>query len=217
MRQIVAGVLALAVAAAFAAPTRAERVKYNKGRTWNITFEADTLGRLPANAVARGGAWSVEEDSTVPGERLLRQSEDDDGVAFHFVQFQKPLLEDVVASVRFRIASGEIDPTAGICFQLDAKGKNGYLVRVSGATGEVAFHYLIRGKRRDIRFVKVEPPAPGVWHTLAVRRQGIRLAVSYDGREVMRVREERYSMGTVGLWTEDDTRVDFTGFEVGVP
>jgi hypothetical protein len=33
--------------------------------------------------------------------------------------------------------------------------------------------------------------------------------VSYDGKSVMEVRDDRYSKGTVGVWTEDDTLVDF--------
>jgi hypothetical protein len=80
----------------------------------------------------------------------------------------------------------------------------------------VMAHYLLRGKRRDLKFAKVDPPAPGTWHTLAVRREGIKLAVLYDGVEVMRLREERYDEGIAGLWTEDDTVADFAELSVTV-
>ena len=54
--------------------------------------------------------------------------------------------------------------------------------------------------------------APG-----SLLRTGARLRVTYDGTDVMQVREERYSKGTIGLWTEDDTVIDFANLEVGVP
>jgi len=164
-----------------------------------------------------GGVWAVVADSTVAAGRALRQTEADDGVAFHYLRFKRPLLEDVVASVRFRIASGEIDPSAGLVFQLDPKGTSGYLVKVAATTGELSFHYILYGKRRDVRFAKIDPPKSGEWHTLAIQRQGSVLRVSYDGTERMMVRDERYWKGTIGLWTEDDTVVDFADLSVGVP
>jgi len=108
-----------------------------------------------------------------------------------------------------RIVAGDIDPTAGVMFQVDAKGRNGYVVRVSGERNELIVHYLIYGKRRDLRFAKIPPIQPGTWHTLSVERKGSIMAVSYDGEEKLRIRDERYSGGSVGLWTEDDTVVDF--------
>ena len=153
-------------------------------------------------------------DSALAAPRFLRQTEADDGITYHYLQFPKPRLQDLEASVRFRIRSGEIDPTAGIAFHLDAKGRNGYVVRVSGAKGEVIAHYLLYGKRRDIRIAAVAPPEPGTWHTLGVRKQGSMLEVTYDGASVLRLRDERFSEGNVGLWTEDDTIVDFSDFTV---
>lgn len=206
-----------------------------KGKTWTWNFAADTLGLAPTGSKAYGGTWAVELDSALatpapagaaPGDssggaagallgpRFLRQREGDDGIAFHFIQFPKPHLKDLEASVRFRIRSGDIDPTAGIAFHLDQKGRNGYIVRVSGAQGEIVAHYLIYGKRRDLRVAEVAPPEPGTWHTLAVRKQGSVLEISYDGASILKMRDERFSEGNVGLWTEDDTIVDFADFVV---
>jgi hypothetical protein len=197
------------------------------GKTYAWSFQADTLGHLPAHTLVLGGTWTVAEDSALaPGDpppppasaaqdvpparpRLLTQSETDDGIAYHYLTFTRPFLEDLDASVRFRIRSGEIDPSAGLLFQMDQKGTSGYLVRVSAKTGELAFHYMLYGKRRDVKYVKVDPPAPGSWHTIAIQRRGMVLHALYDGKEVMRVRDDRYSKGNVGVWAEDDTLVDF--------
>lgn len=217
MRSLAVATLALVLLSAAAAPARADRARSSRTKAWTFAFDADTLGRPPAKTSVHGGIWSVEADSTAPAGRVLRQSQSDEGVAFHFLQFQRPTLEDVVASVRFRIVSGEIDPSVGLMFQLDPKARNGYLARVCGERDEIALHYIIYGKRRDIAFVKIEAPEPGTWHTLAVRREGQRIAITYDGKEVMKVRDERNSGGTVGLWTEDDTVADFAQLEIGVP
>ena len=94
-------------------------------------------------------------------------------------------------------------------FQVDAKGRNGYIVRVSGESSQLIVHYLIYGKRRDLKFAKIPPIEPGTWHTLSAEHKGAIMTVRYDGEEKIRIRDERYSGGSAGLWTEDDTVVDF--------
>jgi hypothetical protein len=198
------------------------------GKVYDWSFQADTLGQKPGHSMSFGGSWEVVEDSTsmapvaaaadsdslatpppVPARRFLRQAESDDGVVYHYLAFTRPTLADQDASVRFRIRSGEIDPSAGLLFQMDPKGKSGYLVRASTRSSEIAFHYLLNGKRRDVKYAKIPALVPGAWHTITVTKRRSLIRVSYDGQSVMEVRDDRYSKGTVGVWTEDDTLVDF--------
>jgi len=172
------------------------------------TLSADSAA-VAAAAAGAASAAAAQAAAQASAPRVLRQSEVDDGIRYHYIQFKKPVLEDQAASVRFRILAGDIDPTAGLMFQVDAKGRNGYIVRVSGETNQLVVHYLIYGKRRDLRFAKIEPLEPGTWHTLSVERKGSIMTVSYDGTERLKIRDERYTSGSVGLWTEDDTVVDF--------
>jgi len=227
--------LSLALLLGLPAAVRAEKRDRPKlkGKTWTWNFAADTLGLAPTGARVYGGTWAVVldssravlsavaptdsasgPDSVLTGPRFLRQREGDDGITYHYLQFPKPHLKDLEASVRFRIREGDIDPTAGIAFHLDPKGRNGYVVRVSGAKGEIVAHYIIYGKRRDLRVAAIDPPEPGAWHTLGVRKQGSVLEVTYDGASIFRIRDERFSEGNVGLWTEDDTIVDFSDLVV---
>src|SRR5436309_8866921 len=214
--------LGLMVAWALGATTSSAAAKGRSapvGKTYTWSFQSDTLGQRPAHTMAFGGTWQVSEDSTrlasgdstalAPSSRVLSQSEDSDGITWHYLTFTRPLLGDLDASVRFRIRSGEIDPSAGLLFQMDPKGTSGYLVRVSAKTGELAFHYLLYGKRRDVKFAKIGPIEPGTWHTLAISRRKSVTRASYDGKEVLRLRDDRFSQGNVGVWTEDDTLVDF--------
>lgn len=202
------------------------------GKVYSWSFQADTLGLRPGHTMAFGGNWQVIEDSTEvghavqaalgdsaagrdsvpalpPASRLLAQFEGDDGIAYHYLTFTRPTLGDLDASVRFRIRSGEIDPSAGLLFQMDAKGTSGYLVRASGRSGELTFHYMLYGKRRDVKYSKIPALTPGTWHTIGIVRRRTVLHVSYDGKEVMAVRDDRFWKGNVGVWTEDDTVADF--------
>jgi hypothetical protein len=225
-RSAITAAALLSLALATVAPDAAARKP--KLRTWTFSFAADTLGLPPSRTVPFGGEWAVIEDSSraptspegaAPDSgaampRVVRQSNEDDGIRFHYLQFPKPTLGDMVASVRFRILRGEMDPSAGLLFQLDPKGRNGYLVRASGAEGQLVAHYLLSGKRRDLRFSKIPKPDPNTWHTLEVERVGISIIARYDGEEKFRIRDERFTSGCVGLWTEDDTVVDFEGLTV---
>jgi hypothetical protein len=189
------------------------------GKVYAWTFQADTLGLRPAHTMSFGGNWQVIEDSTEVGRdsvpplpttpRLLAQFEGDDGIAYHYLTFTRPTLGDMDASVRFRIRSGEIDPSAGLLFQMDPKGTSGYLVRASGRSGELTFHYMLYGRRRDVKYSKIPALTPGTWHTIGIVRRRSELHVSYDGKVVMEVRDDRFSKGNVGVWSEDDTVVDF--------
>jgi hypothetical protein len=187
------------------------------GGSWAVVVDSTRMpaaGRATAAppdsaASADSAAAAAASAALASAPRVLRQSESDDGIRFHYIQFKKPTLDDMAVSVRFRIVAGDIDPTAGVMFQVDPKGRNGYVVRVSGDKDQLVVHYLIYGKRRDLRFAKIPPIEPGTWHTLSVERKGSVIAVSYDGEERIRIRDERYTGGSVGLWTEDDTVVDF--------
>ena len=208
------------------------------GKVYTWSFQADTLGQKPAYSMSFGGGnWQIIEDSAAtgvsdaiaraggaigdtaavtplgvvlpPAPRFLRQSETNDGAPFHYLSFTRPTLADQDASVRFRIRSGEIDPSAGLLFQMDPKGTSGYMVRASARSGEISFHYMLYGKRRDVKFAKITPPTLNTWHTIGITRRRTLITVLYDGQEVMTVRDDRYRQGTVGVLTEDDSMVDF--------
>lgn len=201
------------------------------GGTWMVLVDSSAAPPPTAAAIAApdsaatlrpDSAAALQPDSAAadsapappPLPRLLRQIEVDDGQRFHYMEFKKPVLEDLKASVRFRIVSAEMDPSAGIVFQMDPKGKNGYLVRVRGEEQDIAAHYLLGGKRRDLQFKKIPPLAIGTWHTIEVSRKGDLYAASYDGVELIRLRDERFWKGSVGLWTEDDTVADFSDLKL---
>lgn len=207
------------------------KTKPHHGKSWAWTFEADTLGKEPDNTGVAIGTWRIgnlaadsagtdsagtDSADTGASARVLRQLEAEDGADYHMLQLKKPVIQDLVASVRFRVVSGDVDPGAGLLFHLDDKAKNGYLIRVSGAKSRIVAHYLIYGRRRDIRYAPVDPPKPGEWHTISVSKKRSVIVVTYDGAERMRFRDERFSKGTVGFWTEEDAVVEFADLKVAM-
>lgn len=213
IRRFLAASFLAAVVLVAAAPSWAGK-REPRERTWIHDFRADTLGMSPSGTVVMGGSWVVLEDSSTAGARVLRQTEGEEARAANWIRLLKPRLERGEVSVRFRIRSGELDPSVGIVFHVDPKGKNGYLVRLSGADNELIAHYFLAGKRRDIKMQALEAPPAGEWHTLAVRREKDRIAVLYDGVQKMALRDERFTRGSVGLWTEDDTVADFADLKI---
>ncbi len=228
--RLAAAVLLVATIAAGAAGVPNAEAKKGRSRTFHVSFAPDSAGGLPADAIVSDGSWSAERDSaavspdaaadsSAPGEggawRLV-QSESDDPRGANGIRFTKPAFRDGEVSVRFRIRRGELDPSVGVFFLLDRKGRNGYLVRVSGADEELIAHYILNGKRRDLKFAKAPAPNPGEWHTLRAVREGVTIRVYYDGTERMSLRDERFHDGTVGLWTESDTAAEFADLEVTV-
>lgn len=223
-RRFVAALSVTAACLLVAAPSWAGK-RAPRARTWVHDFRADTLGMAPSGTIVMGGTWVVVEDSSAvapsgaadsawQSPRLLRQASGDEGRASNWIRLVRPILETGEASVRFRILSGEIDPSVGILFQIDKKGKNGYLIRLSGADNELVAHYLLSGKRRDIKMQSLDAPVAGEWHTLGIRRGRATIVVLYDGVEKMAFRDERFIRGTVGLWTEDDTVADFADLKI---
>ena len=230
IRRSTAVLLALLLTLSLAtARADAKKPRALKGKTWLIDMRADTLGQAPAGAVVMSGGWAVLEDSVAAAAaaettpmtslapappRLLRQRSGDDAVNSNWIRFTKPTLGNCDVSVRFRVLSGELDPGVGLLFQYDPKRKNGYLIRLSGAENELVAHYLLLGRRRDIKMQDFESPKAGEWHTLGVHREGVTTTVLYDGKEVMSFRDERFTQGEVGLWTEDDTVADFADLKI---
>ena len=81
----VAASAAIAVApwsAAHPAGATQRAAKHEKVYSW--TFETDTLGQVPGHARSFGGTWKVMADSIPESKRFIRQSEGDDGDAFHY-------------------------------------------------------------------------------------------------------------------------------------
>lgn len=154
------------------------------------------------------GRWEVEGSGA---SSILRQAATSEAIALAL--FRGVSYGDVEVAVRFRLVSGEADRAAGlVCRAKDAR--NYYLVRANGLESNLRFYVVANGERTILASVRVAPPAVDSWHTIKFVAKGERFQASLDGRLVLEHSDERFAVGSVGLWTKADSVTEFDDFEV---
>jgi hypothetical protein len=119
---------------------------------------------------------------------------------------------EVEVSTLVKPVTGVDDQGGGVVFRFQ-DGANYYLTRWNPLENNVRLYYVKGGVRRIIGDAPVTA-APG-WRKLAVRAQGSRLSVIFDGKTVIEKSDATFtSGGKVGLWTKADATTHFDDFEV---
>ena len=141
-----------------------------------VSFSAEFGGLPEGFHVARTGkgapaAWSVVEDSSVPGGRVLAQtSSDQTDYRFPLAIYDRVNAKNVEVSVRFKSIAGQIDRAGGIAVRL-ADADNYYVVCANALENNVNRYRVVQGSRREIH---ASPPRsrPISWHTLSIKAEG---------------------------------------------
>jgi hypothetical protein len=207
MQRILAGALmALAITTSAAGET--------------ITFEKSTVGSPPENfEFARtgngaAGTWVVVRDDTAAGGRALEQS-DTDKTSYRFpLAIYKPIsARTVEVSVRFKPISGQVDQAGGIVLRF-ADPDNYYVVRANALENNVRFYRVVSGRRIQLKSADVRV-ATNVWHTLAIRADGDRFTISFDGSQLYTASDRTFGKaGKAGVWTKADSVTRFAGLAI---
>ena len=72
-----------------------------------------------------------------------------------------------------------------------------------------------KGRRITIKYVAA-PVAAHQWHTLRVEFSGKAISVVFDGKQYIRVEDDRIAgEGAVGVWTKADSVTAFDDFSYG--
>lgn len=182
-------------------------------------FEAAAPGGLPAGfsvGLTGGGpkpVWSVLSD-TAEGAVLAQTSTDGTDYRFPLAICDKLLAADVDVSVRFKAVAGRVDRAAGIAIRL-TDADNYYVVRANALEDNVNFYRVAKGIRREIQGASAKVPS-FVWHTLALRAEGDRFTVSFNGKPLFTVSDRTFSApGKVALWTKADSVTHFSHLTIG--
>ena len=194
----------------------------------SVTFGDVAAGQIPSGfkAALTGagspGRWEVVADGTAEGGKALAQvSTDATSYRFPLLIHADTTLGDVEATIRFKAISGKVDQAAGVAVRL-IDGNNYYVVRANALENNVRLYRMVDGKREQFAGTDVKVTA-GEWHTLSLRAKGNQLAVSYDGKELFRAKDDQFrSPGKVALWTKADSvtrfdRVTITPLSNGEP
>lgn len=191
-------------------PAQADVVDWSSVRIGDLPagFSLGRTGQGPA------GAWSVREDvSSSNGRVLVQTSVVPTDYRFPLAIYDKVVAADVDVSVRFKTVSGRVDRAGGIVVRL-ADADNYYVVRANALEDNVNFYRVVKGSRREMQGASVKVES-GAWHTLGLRAEGDRFAISFNGATLFTVTDRTFlDAGRVGLWTKADSVTRFDGLSI---
>jgi hypothetical protein len=188
-----------------------------------ITFADQTLAALPKDfehgVMGAGGAgrWEVVADASSDGGKALAQLSTDQNEHRFLTAWYTPLMAaNVEVTAHFKPVAGKVDQAGGVVVRL-VDARNYYIARANANEDNVRF-YRVRGDVRQQLASANAKVAPGVWHTIALRAEGDRFTVMFDGK-LMHVTTDttpspRPASGRVGVWTKSDSVTYFDRIEI---
>ena len=180
-----------------------------------VSLEHMTIGSRPAGFIfartGQGGEgeWTVTADPTAASGRAIEQ------VSTERTDYRFPLAihdsfsaANLSAEVRFKAVAGRVDQAGGVAVRL-MDPDNYYVVRANALEDNVRFYRVVRGRREQLDGANLKV-TPNEWHVLALRAEGERFTVAYDGRTLFTVTDKTFGeAGGVALWTKADSVTRF--------
>jgi len=185
-----------------------------------IAIDKMAVGGPPAEfnfaRTGQGGPaeWTVVSDATADGGRAIEQSSADrTDYRFPLAIYTPVAIKNGDVSVRFRAVAGKVDQAAGIAMRL-TDFNNYYVVRANALEDNVRFYRVVKGRREQLESASLKV-LPNEWHTLALKADGERFTVSYDGKQLFTATDTTFKdAGRVALWTKSDSITRFDRIEV---
>jgi hypothetical protein len=173
-------------------------------------------GEFTVWRTGEGGSaqWAIVADPTAAGGQALAQTSTDKTDYRFPLAIYKPFSgKDVDVSVRFRPVAGSVDQAGGIAVRLQTPDDY-YVARANALEDNVRFYRVVKGKREQLASANAKV-ATNAWHTLALKAQGDRFTVSYDGKELFTARDTTFADdGKIALWTKADSVTHFDSLTI---
>jgi hypothetical protein len=190
------------------------------GMAQSISFAQAEVGKVPKDfepALTGNGSpgrWEVVTDESAEGGKALAQlSADSTDYRFPLLIYMPTVPADIEATIRFKAISGKVDRAAGVAVRVVDRN-NYYVVRANALEDNVRLYRVVSGRRQQFAGANTKVTS-GEWHTLALRAQGNRLAVSFDGKQLFTATDDRFgSPGKVALWTKADSVTRFDRLDI---
>jgi hypothetical protein len=158
-----------------------------------------------------GGAaeWTLVTDAGAKGGRAIAQvSNDKTNYRFPLAIYKPFSGKDLEVLVRFKPVTGTVDQAGGIAVRVITPDDY-YVVRANALEDNVRFYRVVKGQREQLGGADVKV-APNVWHTLALKAEGDRFSISYDGKMLFTAEDNTFAgPGKVALWTKADSVTHF--------
>ena len=88
-----------------------------------------------------------------------------------------------------------------------------YVVRANALEDNVRFYRVVKGQR--VQLAGSNTSLAKEWHTLALRAEGSRFAIAFDGKELFTAIDTTFAApGKVALWTKADSVTHFDAIEI---
>jgi hypothetical protein len=183
--------------------------------TTSIDLASLPVGAAPAGfAFARTGhgkpgQWVVAEDaSAAQGRAIAQTSADTTDYRFPLAIYQGVNAKDVAVTLRFKPVAGTVDQAGGIAIRV-ASADDYYVVRANALEDNVRFYRVVKGQRQQLAGANTKV-ASGQWHELALRAEGSRFTIAFDGRTLFTATDTTFAdAGKVALWTKADSVTHF--------
>jgi hypothetical protein len=177
----------------------------------SVDFSATAPGGEPADfsfsrtGQGAAGQWTVVADPTAANGRAIAQvSKDRTDYRFPLAVYKPYSGKDLEFSVRFKPVAGTVDQAGGIAVRLSTPDDY-YVVRANALEDNVRFYRVVKGKREQLASANAKVVA-NQWHTLALKAEGDRFTVSFDGKALLSARDRTFpDAGKVALWTKADS------------
>ena len=177
-------------------------------------------GQEPENfsvwRTGRGEAarWIIVDDATASQGRAVAQvSTDRTDYRFPLAVYKPFTGKNLEVKLRFKAVAGTADEAGGIAVRLSTPD-NYHVVRANALEDNVRFYRVVRGRREQLAGADTKVSAKE-WHTLDIRAEGERFAVSFDGKLLFTTTDKTFAdAGKVALWTKADSVTHFDAIEI---
>jgi hypothetical protein len=192
---------------------------WSVGTTTTIDIAINAIGAPPSGfelaqtGEGEPGQWTVVHDPTaIDGVAIQHRSTDPRDDRFPLAIYQPLSVENVQASVRFKIVSGTMQ-AAGLA--VGVRNRDSYYA-VSASALERRVDLLLFAKGRAERIASAEADvALNRWLTLRVTADDDHFTVALDGKELFVTFDRtRRKDGRVALWTQEDNVTRFDQLEI---
>jgi hypothetical protein len=158
--------------------------------------------------------WTLVTDARAEGGRAIVQvSKDKTNYRFPLAIYEPFSGKDLEVFVRFKPVAGTVDQAGGIAVRL-LTPDDYYVVRANALEDNVRFYRVVKGQREQLAGADVKV-VPDVWHTLALKAEGDRFSISYDGQALFAAQDATFpNAGKVALWTKADSVTHFDAIAI---
>ena len=151
------------------------------------------------------GEWTVVADPTAAkGHAIAQISKDGTDYRFPLAVYKPFSGKNLEISVRFKPVAGTVDEAGGVALRL-LTPDDYYVARANALENNVRFYRVVKGRREQLAGANTKVSA-NQWHTLALKAEGDRFTVSFDGKALISARDGTFpNAGRVALWTKADS------------